>query len=326
VLFALFFNIFIKNKKMKKYILLFFALIFIIKISKAQSWCPPNAEWYFTGNFAFSTGGYVKHTFTNTITINSLQCQKINYYSQRCSFPGYSILTTSKNYYTHFNNNVVYLYDTISNNFDTLFNYNAIIGSKWSLPNKSELNCNKARILVTDTGHNIIQGVNLKWFKVTVNTYFLTNTTPVLLYDTIYERIGCLYSYFYSKYDVCSPATDSDQGGALRCYSDNQISNYKKYSGACNYYFIPTVVNENKLQNAVKVYPNPIKDILNIQIENFVEPTKIQILNATGQLLKITFVSNQNPTIDTKELPNGIYFLQVFDKAILSGTTKFIKN
>ena len=314
---------------MRKLILLIF-ILYISNFIKAQNWCPPNAEWHFTRNFVAGSA-YTKHTFTNTLTINSLQCQQINYYSERYSYLSNSVSSFTNTLYTHLNNNVVYLYNAVSNNFDTLFNYNAIIGNKWSLPNKTTTNCYKSRVLVIDTGHNYIQGVNLKWFKVTVNGY-VGSGTAYSFNDTIYERMGCLNSYFYSPNDVCYTIADIEQGGPLRCYSDNQIPNYKRYwfSNSCNYYYNPTTQIKENINNIdFNIYPNPTYNFLNVEIvthSGVARNNKIKIVNTLGQITQTTNIQNQKTILNISALQNGIYFLQVFDAEKLISTQKIIKE
>ena len=281
----------------------------------SQSWCPQGAEWYYSSNYSFSSPGYIKHTFTNTITINSLPCQQIAFYSQRYSLYSSTLTTSSFNYYTYFNNNVVYLYDANSTNFDTLFNYNAVIGSKWSLPHKSTANCSNSRVMVTDTGHNVIQGINLKWFKVSISAYQFTFPSPTISTDTIYERLGCVGQYFFNPGEMCPTYTDGEMGGPLRCYSDYQILNYKRYAGACNYYYIPTAIKENSILPNISIYPNPANDILNIDIGiELLQNSSMKIINPLGQKI---IEGKLEKTVDISSLKNGIYFLQFFEEGKL---------
>src|SRR5690606_31095160 len=55
----------------------------------------------------------------------------------------------------------------------------------------------------------------------------------------------------------------------------------------------------------ISIFPNPVKDIL--QIQNLKESSKIQLYNTNGQLL---FETSSNP-IDTKNLSEGIYILKI---------------
>jgi len=69
----------------------------------------------------------------------------------------------------------------------------------------------------------------------------------------------------------------------------------------------------------LSLYPNPSKGELNIQA-NQIE--KVEILNAVGSLVH---EENKN-IIDLSHLPNGIYFVRVFDQHGNSAKAKWIKN
>lgn len=80
-------------------------------------------------------------------------------------------------------------------------------------------------------------------------------------------------------------------------------------------------LNETDSHTQISIFPNPVKDIL--QIQNLKESSKIQLYNTNGQLLFETS-SNQ---IDTKNLSEGIYILKILEFSTKNTQTiKFIKN
>ena len=69
-------------------------------------------------------------------------------------------------------------------------------------------------------------------------------------------------------------------------------------------------------QLATRFFPNPVSDVLNIEIST---PTIIQITNINGQILKEQQIQNSQ-AISVKDLPNGIYYIkagQDFQKLII---------
>jgi len=62
-------------------------------------------------------------------------------------------------------------------------------------------------------------------------------------------------------------------------------------------------------KEALKVYPNPVKNNLNIGLNNEEKITKISIYNPLGQLEKV--ISNNPQNIDVSSLSSGMYFLEV---------------
>ncbi|MBA3706516.1 MAG: T9SS type A sorting domain-containing protein [Bacteroidetes bacterium] len=80
----------------------------------------------------------------------------------------------------------------------------------------------------------------------------------------------------------------------------------------------------------VKIYPNPVTDQVNIQLDDIRHETLlIEIKNVLGQIVK-NVANNETPEkqtieIDVKDLPNGIYFLTL-ESVQQRAFAKFIKN
>ncbi len=293
---------------MKKFLFISFLFSSICAI-RAQSWCHQGAEWYYT-KISQSQPTYLKITYAGTVTVNSYTCQQLDclYGTLNSSnMPVYS--STSACYYTYISNNIVYLAIDNTSTFDTLYNFDAVPGDKWLLPDNNVigLSCVKSKLTVADTGHRVIQGVNLKWLKVTIS-----NGSPIL--DTIYERFG-LKQNFYLSFDVCSSSHDNWAGGPLRCYSDNQISNYKNVSFACDYLPSSTSVKENEIgDDEISFFPNPVSNKLNLTLKQTkFKSYKIVIINYLGEIVHQLNdpISTQN--IDVSFLTTGIYYLKVYD-------------
>ena len=74
-------------------------------------------------------------------------------------------------------------------------------------------------------------------------------------------------------------------------------------------------------QNAVSIYPNPVKDIVNISNnESF---TSYKIFNTLGQIVKQDTLNGE--TIDLSMISNGVYSLQLSGNKI-NQTKKIIKE
>jgi hypothetical protein len=70
-------------------------------------------------------------------------------------------------------------------------------------------------------------------------------------------------------------------------------------------------VIENNI-SSINIYPNPLKDLLNISVGEGKLPSSIRIVNSLGQ----TIYSNQKPMettvfIPMNDKPSGIYFVQI---------------
>jgi serine protease AprX len=79
---------------------------------------------------------------------------------------------------------------------------------------------------------------------------------------------------------------------------------------------ILTDVEEIKLDensNKLKVYPNPVIDILNLDIPSSFGNVSVKIYNTTGQLYSTSNLSSDNNQIDLSPLKPGLYFVTVLD-------------
>ena len=79
------------------------------------------------------------------------------------------------------------------------------------------------------------------------------------------------------------------------------------FDGKYEYSDIINIVIEQSNDETVHIYPNPVSDVLNIEIST---PTIIQITNVNGQILKELQVET-NSKINIADIPAGIYFLKI---------------
>ena len=82
-------------------------------------------------------------------------------------------------------------------------------------------------------------------------------------------------------------------------------------------------VNEVALNNTVSVYPNPVKDILNISSKELI--SNVQVYNVSGQQILIEKAINTITKIDLSSLSSGVYFVKT-SSSNASKTIKVIKQ
>jgi hypothetical protein len=86
----------------------------------------------------------------------------------------------------------------------------------------------------------------------------------------------------------------------------------------------PTSVEDNKLMYDITLYPNPSIDNININFGENTGPVEVTLYSNIG--LEISNFKNVNTsgvfTLQTKELPSGIYFIKVKDRQ--KSTTKSV--
>ncbi len=80
------------------------------------------------------------------------------------------------------------------------------------------------------------------------------------------------------------------------------------------------------VNNAIMVYPNPVKDKLFIRLAGIAGPTEISVADARGSVLKRLQLraGTTDATIDTADLPAGVYSIS-FQSGKLKSTQQFIK-
>jgi hypothetical protein len=73
----------------------------------------------------------------------------------------------------------------------------------------------------------------------------------------------------------------------------------------------------------VNIYPNPVQDRLVITNTNGIE--NVTIYNALGQPIKQLVVNNEQLSIEVKDLPKGIYTVQLRQANGATITKQFVK-
>jgi ligand-binding sensor domain-containing protein len=75
---------------------------------------------------------------------------------------------------------------------------------------------------------------------------------------------------------------------------------------------IPVSVKEYiKTENNVKVFPNPVKDHFNIEIPAGMNISYIEIFTIQGNVIKSLKITNNQNSIDMRNLPGGIYIIRL---------------
>jgi hypothetical protein len=280
--------------------------IFISACAYAQSWAPPEAIWSY--NYLGLGGeGYVQITYVKDTVLDAVNCKRLNKrLFQKNAFTGTVQSYNIGSIFTYENNGIVYIrYNGV---FDTLYHFNAVPGETWNVPGTSPVNtCNAVtKIEVLDTATVLINNVPLRRLIV---HYQYQNNPSAYFKDTLIERIGSLRQYMV-PWDICLGMVDGNEGGALRCYTDNVVGEFKH-----NFYSDCSEIigmYENISAQEVIVSPNPVSGMLQIIfIRASIEGLHISLSDAAGKELREIKTHNTNISIDFSEYPSGIYFLKI---------------
>ncbi len=81
------------------------------------------------------------------------------------------------------------------------------------------------------------------------------------------------------------------------------------------------------MSESIKVFPNPVSDLLNVQFEDMnMENAKYQLFDLQGKLIEEKSLNSITNQIDASTLPNGTYMLNINQSDKLLQTFKILKN
>ncbi|MFT4762240.1 MAG: ligand-binding sensor domain-containing protein [Paraglaciecola sp.] len=73
---------------------------------------------------------------------------------------------------------------------------------------------------------------------------------------------------------------------------------------------VPVAIFEVEIDNGIEIYPNPVSDMLTLQVPNELKDTPFQIYNNIGQLVKTGPILNEKMTLEM-DFPKGVYALTI---------------
>ena len=109
----------------------------------------------------------------------------------------------------------------------------------------------------------------------------------------------------------------------LRCYTDNDIKfKNEEWNIDCDY---TTGLNENIQDFSIKVYPNPVTDIINIESEEIIN--NLVVCDNYGKAIIELSTNCKNIVLNMSDWIDGIYYLQIrTDKSELIKTVLKYEN
>jgi TonB family protein len=116
------------------------------------------------------------------------------------------------------------------------------------------------------------------------------------------------------------------EGKPMKCRY-NLPFNYRLNSKAGPGYNIIPKKDNKKDFISLKVYPNPVTDIVNIELTEFQAQLSCQIINVKGELVRKDQLNSVLEKLNISELESGLYIIQLVskDKGIMN-TQKLIKK
>jgi hypothetical protein len=128
---------------------------------------------------------------------------------------------------------------------------------------------------------------------------------------------------FYPEDGAC----DFEVSSGLRCYESPNLNYYAKPEYAlygCDY---GVGINENLQKSVIQIFPNPVRDIVTIQIEeNMVQfPVSFFLIDVLGNKITEGEIVNSYTSINFSNLPKGIHFLKLNHRELNGKVYKLVK-
>ena len=119
---------------------------------------------------------------------------------------------------------------------------------------------------------------------------------------------------------------NASAGSLSVIYAKGSSSNYAYHGGNRGFTTLGVSlgISENKLLS-FEMYPNPVSDVLNIQLPTGTEKAEVGVFDISGRLVTSKIISSNDTSIDVQKLSNGIYLIRVSSDAKI-GAQRFIKN
>lgn len=270
----------------------------------AQTWFPDNAVWhfdYFNGSFE----GYVRMEVAGDTTLDGLTGRRLQRSRTVLNHNDQQVSTQQMNdLVVRYADGVVWVYVSATAAYDTLYYFDAVPGERWQLAELSApILCDpESWMEVTDTGSVSISGIALRYLAVDVH---YLGPVPIVLQDTIIERIGSTQQYFLS-HDHCNGAVDGAEGGSPRCYADNDLSYVREPGIICDL----SLAIQAYAVGQVVAYPNPGSDFLQFEVPEGLSPLHVQLHDATGRIVLESSLSTAEG-LEVSRLASAVYIVHV---------------
>jgi hypothetical protein len=145
----------------------------------------------------------------------------------------------------------------------------------------------------------------------TVNCQFLLVGTPT----TLNQSYECGYDVSFTLGN-CQNASIFSGLTQMPIISGNTLCNVG----------ISNAISEKSNISKIAIFPNPSTGEFYLQINAVTEDLKLEVYNATGQLILTDPILEITSKISFLNLPNGIYFIKIKDRNNIIRTEKIVKE
>ena len=119
---------------------------------------------------------------------------------------------------------------------------------------------------------------------------------------------------------------NASAGSLSVIYAKGSSTNYAYHGGNRGFTTLSVTlgISENKLLS-FEMYPNPVSDVLNIQLPTSTEKAEVSVFDYTGRLVSSKTISSNDTAIDVQKISKGIYMIRVATNTKI-GVQRFIKK
>lgn len=303
-----------KKSNITKQVLLML-LIMIGGSLKAQvEFAPIGAEWHYEYK-CFWVTGYVNIKSESDTIIDGIKCKKLIK-----SRNVYNHITQDSTYYVFGHEYMTQLEDSVMiyryGKLMKLYDFNSEIGDTITFPGTSnyitepELMFGKA--VVVNKGIVNVNGNDLRYIDIETihNQYDALSPWGFTPYEfdiynpfltRICEKIGNMHGYLLPEvyYEF-----DNEEGGKLRCYSDNTVS-VSFSDKQCDHIEIVSI-DESQFED-VEIFPNPTEGKIKIELKH--DYNTINIYDNFGRVILSCQTNNNSLNLDLSDYPSGLYLI-----------------
>lgn len=299
--------------------------------SNAQSFGEMGSKWTYSLLHRYQTTPNVISTEKDTL-FQGKNCHILKLGIKGCEYWGFDTTRNSgsrrRGLIVYESDSVVYFWEWNLKKFEILYDFGAQRDSFW-ITHYFDTYDNRNRQdwvvynQVDSTGSIMINGSHLKTLYVT--SYF-DSISPKSASNKskIIDRIGdvdFLTMNMRFGYGMC----DFDATFGLRCFESPSLGHYATgIVPTCDYTNVG--IEEEKEKVELTVYPNPVTDILHLELEETNPSLGFKLFDVNGQVVLAESITESSSQIDLSGQPRGMYFYAIVEEGHRIMQGKIVKQ
>jgi len=276
-------------------------------LAQPTDFAPLGARWYYSES-AFAPPPFGE--FPHIIEVAAKEDYQGHLCSKIVKVIGWPSATVPDPLYIYSQNDSVFFYSLLSARFELLYDFTAETGDSWVVGGLNTPHGVDSLLVQVDSVSQItVSGRTLKVLQTRCQLFFDWGCTITGLNAITHFIIAGVGSTGF-----LTPDYGLYEGGpnGLRCYTDaSNDLHFVTYP--CDTTLITSAVKDIDKSAGISVFPNPVRDQINVLLEINTEQAVFQLYNALGQLLRQEPIQLGTNTFAIEDLTNGLYFWEIKD-------------